>query len=319
MSKKLKTMLYTATAIVVIVAGVIMWMRSNRSDIPEGFASGNGRLEATEIDISTKLPGRIEEVMFDEGDIVEKGQVVARMDTETLEAELREAEAEVNRINASRNYAVAVLEQKNIECALADKEYGRMLELFRREIVSEKQVDVARTESQVAHVACAAAEAKITETEDAIKAAIARTERLKAEIEDSILKAPRSGPVLFRLAEPGEVLPAGGKVLTIIDLSDTYMVVFLPEDLAGKVRLGAEARILLDALPDKPIPAKISFVSPEAQFTPKEVETAEERQKLMFRVKVKVLDNSDHILKSGMRGVAYIKIDGTAAWPENVK
>lgn len=319
MSKKLKTLLYTAATIVIIVAGVVVWLRCNRSEVPESFASGNGRIEATEIDISTKLPGRIEEVLFDEGDMVEKGQVVARMDTETLEAELREAEAEVNRINESKNYAVAVLEQKNIECALADKEYRRMLELFRRDVVSEKQVDVAQTESQVAHTACAAAESKITETEEAGKAAIARTERLKAEIKDSVLKAPRSGPVLFRLAEPGEVLPAGGKVLTIIDLSDTYMVIFLPEKLAGRVPLGAESRILLDALPDRQIPAKVSFVSPEAQFTPKEVETAEERQKLMFRVKVKVLDNRDHLLKSGMRGVAYIKIDSTAMRPENVK
>ena len=291
MSKKLKTLLYTAATIVIIVAGVVVWLRCNRSEVPESFASGNGRIEATEIDISTKLPGRIEEVLFDEGDMVEKGQVVARMDTETLEAELREAEAEVNRINESKNYAVAVLEQKNIECALADKEYRRMLELFRRDVVSEKQVDVAQTESQVAHTACAAAESKITETEEAGKAAIARTERLKAE----------------------------GKVLTIIDLSDTYMVIFLPEKLAGRVPLGAESRILLDALPDRQIPAKVSFVSPEAQFTPKEVETAEERQKLMFRVKVKVLDNRDHLLKSGMRGVAYIKIDSTAMRPENVK
>jgi hypothetical protein len=152
-----------------------------------------------------------------------------------------------------------------------------------------------------------------------IEATVAETERLRADIEDSILKTPRSGRVLYRLAEPGEVLPAGGKILTTVDLDDMYMTVFLSEQEAGKVRIGADARIVLDALPHRAFPARVAFVAPKAQFTPKEVETKTEREKLVFRIKARVLDGNDPILKPGMPGVAYIRVDESAVWPERLE
>ena len=107
-------------------------------------------------------------------------------------------------------------------------------------------------------------------------------------------------------------------MLTILDLNDVYMTLFLGAQEAGKVPMGADARVVLDALSDQPIPAKVSFVAPKAQFTPKEVETKNERQKLVFRLKAHVLDGNDPLLKPGMPGVAYIRVDTAAAWPERL-
>ena len=142
---------------------------------------------------------------------------------------------------------------------------------------------------------------------------------MRSDIEDSTLKAARAGRVQYRLAEPGEVLPAGGKVVTTLDVSDVYMTVFLPETLVGRVAIGAEARIVLDAAPQYVIPAQVSYVAAEAQFTPKTVETASERQKLAFRVKVQIdpelLRKYRAQVKTGLPGVAYVRFDSHADWP----
>jgi HlyD family secretion protein len=156
---------------------------------------------------------------------------------------------------------------------------------------------------------------KVAEAEAAIEAAIAQTERLKTEIDDCVLRTYCNGRVQTRLAEPGEVLPAGGKVLTVIALDDMYMHVFLPESTAGIVAIGAEAKVVLDAFPDHPFPAKVTFVAEKAQFTPKEVEATEERQKLVFRVKVRIDARDDPRLKPGMPAVAYIRLTPDAEWP----
>lgn len=132
------------------------------------------------------------------------------------------------------------------------------------------------------------------------------------------------GRVLYRLAEPGEVLSAGGKVLTIVNLTDVYMEIYLPAADAHRVSIGSEARIKLDIV-DFAVPAKVSFVSPELQFTPKQVETRSEREKLMFRVKVRVpselIRKYIDRVKTGVRGVAYVRLNNPGAepqpaWPE---
>jgi HlyD family secretion protein len=167
------------------------------------------------------------------------------------------------------------------------------------------------------------AKSQVVEAQSTIEAALATTERLKAEIEDSILKAPRSGRVQYRMAQPGEVLPAGGKILTILDLSDVYMTFFLPETLAGRVAIGAETRVVLDAAPQYVFPARVSFVASVAQFTPKTVETTMERQKLVFRVKAQgdpeVLKRYGARVKTGLPGVATVRLDPTAAWPAHLQ
>lgn len=308
--------------VLVAVAGAaaVMWWSSHRSSLAAGFSSGNGRIEATEIDIATKIQGRIVEVVAYEGDTVEAGQILARMDTKVLEAQLREAEAGVKRAQQASAAAAALMKQRAADCDLAEKELKRSEELFREGGISREKLDQDLTKVESARAACAEARAQFEREKAGIKAAIAQTERLKADLEDSILKAPRRGRVLYRLAEPGEVLPAGGKVLTIIDLTDVYMTVFLPETVAGKVAIGADARIVLDAAPDLVIPANVSFVSPRAQFTPKEVETRTEREKLVFRIKAhidpQILKKHEPQVKTGLPGVAYVRLDPRVEWPE---
>ncbi|MBO5899678.1 MAG: HlyD family efflux transporter periplasmic adaptor subunit, partial [Lentisphaeria bacterium] len=153
-----------------------------------------------------------------------------------------------------------------------------------------------------------------------IKAAEADIARIQADIDDSKLTAPLGGRIQYRISEPGEVLNAGGRVLNLVDLTDVYMTFYLPEAVAGKVKLGADVRIVLDALPTVPIPAKISYVASVAQFTPKTVETKIERQKLMFRIKARIspelLQKYVEYVKTGLPGVAWVQLDPNAKWPE---
>ncbi|HDW3814480.1 TPA: HlyD family efflux transporter periplasmic adaptor subunit, partial [Klebsiella pneumoniae] len=134
------------------------------------------------------------------------------------------------------------------------------------------------------------------------------------------LKAPRDGRIQYRVAEPGEVLAAGGRVLNMVDLADVYMTFFLPTEQAGLLALGSEARLVLDAAPDLVIPANISFVASVAQFTPKTVETSDERLKLMFRVKARIPPEllAQHLeyVKTGLPGMAYVRLDKQQPWPE---
>ena len=171
--------------------------------------------------------------------------------------------------------------------------------------------------------AFAAARDRVAADVGAIAAAQAQTERLQTQLNDRELKAPVRGRVLYKLAEPGEVLNAGGNVVTIIDLTDVYMTIFLPELEAGKVAIGAEARVVLDAAPQWPLAASVSYVAAKAQFTPKSVETAVEREKLTFRVKVQLdptlLRRYEPWVKVGLPGVAYIKISPDAAWPPQLE
>uniref|UniRef100_UPI0030F40A76 HlyD family secretion protein n=1 Tax=Paraglaciecola sp. TaxID=1920173 RepID=UPI0030F40A76 len=185
--------------------------------------------------------------------------------------------------------------------------------------ISQEKVDQDRNAQQTAIAALSAAKIQVLQSEAAIEAAKARTERLDSNIADSSLTTPIRGRVLYRLTEPGEILAGGGKVLTVLELTDVYMTIYLPSGQAGQVRIGAEARLKLDALPDVVIPATVSFVAPEAQFTPKTVETRTEREKLMFRIKVRISPEllKKHIekVKTGLPGVAFVKLNDTVEWP----
>ncbi len=338
--------------IAVVVAGAvyIVWQTLRPDGPPEGFASGNGRIEATEIDVATKTAGRVETIAVGEGDFVTRGHVLAVMDTAVLEAQLREAEAELQRAvigvetaqaqvfqrEAEKSAAEALVAQRIAERDAAQKRLARAEELVPKGATSVQVLDdrkagfegaraaVAAAESQVsaANAAIGLAKSQVVSARAAVDATRATIQRIRADIDDSTLRSPRDGRVQYRVAEPGEVLPAGGAVLNLVDLTDVYMTLFLPTVDAGRVKLGAEARIVLDAAPEYVIPAKVSFVADVAQFTPKTVETAEERLKLMFRVKARIDEAllKKHIrdVKTGLPGVAYVRLDPEIAWPDTL-
>ncbi|MDA3869704.1 MAG: HlyD family efflux transporter periplasmic adaptor subunit [Gammaproteobacteria bacterium] len=323
MKKGIKQIIIGVVIALAVIGGWLLWQYIQTPALPAGFASGNGRIEAREYDIATKHSGRILDVLVNEGDMVESGQALARMDTKDLEAELREANAVLREAREGENYADAIVAQRKSELVYATAELKRALQLVKNGHISQEKVDQSRTAKDSAEAALRAARVKVVQSEAAIEAAVARTERLNIDIDDSVLKTPIPGRVLYRLAEPREILPAGGKVLTVLELTDVYMTIYLPTNQVGKVTVGSEARIKIDAMPLFTVPATVSFVAPEAQFTPREVETRSEREKLMFRIKVKIdpelLKERIKRVKTGLPGVAYVRLDQNSEWPESLQ
>jgi HlyD family secretion protein len=291
--------------------------------LPGGFASANGRLESEQVEIATKLPGRIAEVLVKEGEAVDQGQVLARMDVADVRAQLSAAEALERRAQQARALAEAVIAQRESELKLAEQECARAEALFDKGFATAALRDQRQSIRNVAFAALNAGKASLNDSVAAIDAARAEITRINTLLDDSALKAPRRGRIQYRLAQAGEVLGAGSRVLTLIDLTDVYMTVFVPAHVATLLAYDDDARLIIDAIPQYVIPAKVSFIASEAQFTPKVVETLEEREKLMFRVKLTLppdlLRKYEQEVKTGVRGMAYLRIDRNKDWPDALK
>lgn len=322
MAMSRRTVIISA-ATVIVVGAVVVWLILSRSALPPGIVAGNGRLEATEVDVATKYPGRIKQILVNEGDTVGPGQVVAVMDTQPLEAELRQAQAKISEAKDNERTALSQIKIKQAQLSYAERQYKRSKALVGRGAVSEQERDIDLAHADSAKADLQGIQSQAVRAKSAIDAATAESERLQAQIADNTLRAPMRARIQTRVAEPGEVLPSGGKVLSLVDLSDVFMYVFLPADAAGKVPLGADARIVLDAEPEQPIRAVVSFVSPTAQFTPKTVETAEERHNLSFRVKLQINKERalryERFVKVGIPGMGYVRLDSKAEWPQNLQ
>lgn len=288
--------------------------------LPAGIVTTNGRIEAEQVLVAAKFAGRVAEVLADEGQTVEAGAVVARMDTAELQAQLAGGEAQLRRAGKAVAEAQAAIAQRESERILARQELERASSLNARGFGTTQQLDLRRSQLNVAEATYRAAVAGFDQAEAAEEAARADVARIGSLIDDAVLKAPRRGRVEYKLVQSGEVVAAGAPIVTLLDLSDVYMTVFLPARVVGRLAIGDEARIVLDPAPDYVVPATVSFVAAEAQFTPKTVETAEEREKLLFRTKLRIapslLKQHEAQVKAGVRGVAYVRSDRTAAWPD---
>lgn len=298
-------------------------VRQFRPDrLPDGFASANGRLESEQVEIATKLAGRVAEVLVREGDQVDKGQILARMDVSDIKAQLNAAEAQQRRAEQSKAVAEAVIAQRESEQKLAAQQLGRVEVLFEKGYATQEALDQRSAAMRVADAALIAAKASLNDAAAAIDATKAEIARIRTILDDMELKAPRRGRIQYKLAQAGEVLGAGARILTLIDLTDVYMTVFVPSQVAAQLAYDDEARLIIDAIPQYVIPAKVSFVASEAQFTPKAVETKEEREKLMFRVKLTLppdlLRQYEKEVKTGVRGMAYLRTARGKAWPDNL-
>ena len=288
-------------------------------DMPEGIVKSNGRLEATQVDVSAKYPGRLATLTVNEGDEVTAGQVVATISSPETEAQLRSAQAQVLKAKQALAEASALIVQRKSDLDFAGPDYERAKQLVERGNISQQMTDSRRNRFEAAQAGYVAANARRDQAEAEIKATEAEVERLQSILVDLVLISPRSGRVQYRLARAGEVVAAGQRVLTILDLNDVYMTIYLPADQAGRLSVGDEARTILDPVPQYVLPATVSFVATEAQFTPKSVETAEEREKLMFRVKLQgdpqVLDRYHRQVKTGVRGLGFLRTDPKVPWP----
>lgn len=349
---RMKKWLIVAVALLILVGlGVAAWLYFGKEDKNKGLVSGNGRIEAVEISVAAKTAGRVKDILVREGGVVAAGQIVALMDTEVLEAQHRQAEAQLKQAESTvettrsqlvqrgseKEAALALVRQRDAELGVARKRAVRSSTLASEAATSQQEADddSARVQSAVAAVSASRAQlaaagativtarAEIAGALSAVEAARATVERIQADITDSALKSPREGRVQYRVAQPGEVVAAGGRVLSMVDLSDVYMTFFLPTAAVGKVALGTEVRLVLDAAPQYVIPAQVSFVADVAQFTPKTVETVSERLKLMFRVRARIAPDllRKHItqVKTGLPGMAYIRLNPAAPWPAHLQ
>lgn len=346
-----KRWIWGGVAAAALVGGCFLWQSLQPPGLPAGIASGNGRIEATEVDIAALTAGRVDKLLVAEGDLVKRDQVLVNMDIVRLNAERRQAEAELERAKisvgtanavvgqreAEKQAAIAVIAQNESAVDVANRRLARSEALARNDNLSQQTLEndrgtaqqaaaslaAAQAQSSAADAAIGAAKAAVVDAQAAVAAAEAQIDAITSTIDDSTLKSPREGRVQYLVAREGEVLAAGGRVLNLVDLTDVYMTFFLPTAQAGRLSVGSEARIVLDAAPDIVIPASISFVADVAQFTPKTVETADEREKLMFRVRARIpaelLLKYLDVVKTGLPGMTYVKVDPAAEWPENLR
>ncbi len=343
-------LLLGVVAVLLIAAAGFWYQHYVRQNGKDNLLRANGRIEATEIAIASKSPGRIKTILVDEGDFVSAGQLLAEVESDALQAQLAQAQAQlkqsesmlltaqsqVQQRESEKNALKAVLKQREAELQAALARAGRTGALAQSGSVSRQQADDNDTQVASARAALSAGQAQITAAEaamtsakaqilsaqSAVEAAVATVHRVEVELRDTQLTAPRAGRIQYRIAQSGEVVAAGGKVLSLIDLTDVYMTFFLPSASAGQIALGSEVRLVLDAVPQRSIPAKVSYVADVAQFTPKTVETASEREKLMFRVKAKIspalLQKHIQKVKTGLPGVAYLRLDDSQPWPDSL-
>jgi HlyD family secretion protein len=347
MKQRNGTFLLLGLAVLVAAAGFLAWNRLSNAALPAGIASGNGRIEATEIDIAALSGGRIAEITVDEGDSVSRGQVLVRMDVVQLNAQKRQAEAQLRRAEigvetagslvaqaeAQLAAAVAMIEQAQAIADDAAARLARSERLAATNAISQQTLDTDRAAERQARAGLASAEAskaaaeagvgsakaQVIDAQAAIEAARAAIDAIAAQIDDATLTAPRDGRVQYRVAQEGEIVGPGARILSLVDLGDVYMTFFLPTSQAGLVAVGSEVRLVMDAAPDVAVPAAVSYVADVAQFTPKTVETADEREKLMFRIRARVdpaiLRKYIQYVKTGLPGTAYVRTDPAAEWP----
>jgi HlyD family secretion protein len=304
------------------VIGVRYW-KKRKEALPEGIVSGNGRIEGKLVDVAAKEPLRVKKLFVDEGALVKPEQVLVQLDTVTLDAQLEEARAGVAAAEERLAFANASIAKQKSEINLATIEAERSRRLVEQGAGSQRELDVRVAKVETTKATLVEAEALLQSSKQKVEAARANAAAMQSRVDDATLKSPVTGRVLYRLAEAGEVLAAGGKALTLVNLEDVYMEIFLPSEAAASVKLGNEGRITVDYDPKHAAPGYVSFVSPEAQFTPKQVETKSEREKLMFRVKIQLPKElaTQYVerIKTGVRGVGYVKIKDSAVWPARLQ
>jgi HlyD family secretion protein len=239
-------------AVAAIGAGAVYWWTHRTASLPAAIAVGNGRIEADPIDIATKFAGRILALRVDEGDRVGSGQTVAVMDTRDLAASLRKSEALAEQAKKTIGEASAILDQQHSQVVFAEQEMERSRVLLEKGVTTKEVFDQRRQALDAAKAGEMAARLRVNEAEHALEAATHDAEWYRVNIADNTLLAPRDGRIQYRIANVGEVLPAGGKVFTMLDTGYVYMDIYLPTLVAGRVKVGDDARIVLTRLRLRP-------------------------------------------------------------------
>jgi len=258
-------------AVVVLIIGAIALFQYHRSSRNDGMLDLSGTVEVTEVNLGFKVAGRVAELLVDEGQRVKKGDRLAALDS-----------AEMENIVAQNSAAVSVVEA---EQERARKDYDRAVALVESGVLPPQQLDTAKKAFDTAI-------AQLRQTRAALSAS-------RDRLRDMVVVAPVSGVVLRKNSEAGETVPAGAAVYSLGDLENPWIKVYVNEDKLGFVKLGQRAEVRTDTFPNKVYTGTVTTISSEAEFTPKNVQTREERVKLVFALKVSV-KNENEELKPGM-------------------
>ncbi len=294
--------------------------------------SASGTIEAVEVTISSKLSGQVEKVNVREGDNIKAGEMLAVIDSSSLGIQLEQAEAGTELAEAQLELvlkgaraedirqAEEALKQAEANLAVAEQDWQRLRTLAERESATQKQRDDAEARYKVAFAQHETAKQALEKARklarpEEIRAARARLNQasaardlIKKSIADSTILSPISGIVTHKIVEAGEFVVPGSPILTVADLANVHLEIYVPEKELGRIRLGQSAEVKIDSFPDGVFTGKVIFISPEAEFTPKNVQTKEERVKLVFRVKIEI-PNPEYILKPGMPADAVLRIE----------
>ncbi len=333
MEQKRKIGLLLAALVAVVVVIIIAGWRLVHDRKATEVLEANGTIEATEVEVSSKLPGRIAQLLVKEGDVVQANQVVARLDTSEIEAEvaqqqaaLAKAEAQLKELLAGSRVeeieeARANLQQAEDNLKLAKDDWDRFDNLFKEGAISAQDRDRAKNRVEVAMSQVKAARERyqmirIGPRPEVIEAARHERDRAKAalgmaqvRLRDSTILAPLNGIVLTKRAEQGEVVNPGFPIVVLIDPDDLWLRVYIPESEIGLLKTGQAVAVTVDSFPERRFEGKVIEISSKAEFTPRTVQTKKERVNLVFGVKVS-LDNRERLLKPGMPADAEITVGG---------
>lgn len=308
--------------ILVVLAAVFLYFR-NRSPVDPDRIRVSGNIEMTEAEVSFKIPGRVEERLVAEGESVTAGQVVARLDSRELvqekalrQAQVGSAQAALAELQAGSRteeiaQAQALLERAQADRERAQVEFERQKRLYQREVISTREYDLARTTHDGAEARVREAREYLAlvkkgprrEKIDQARASLRASEQVLAQaqtrLEYTVAVSPLSGIVLSKNIEPGEVVSAGTPVVTVGEVSQVFLRAYINETDLGRVKVGQKVKVTTDTFPGKSYEGHISFLAPQAEFTPKNIQTQKERVKLVYRIKVEI-PNPKMELKPGM-------------------
>ncbi len=368
MKKGTKGLLIALAGASVLVAFSLLFFKGlSRKSPPSNIIWGSGTVEGDEVEVSPKISGRVSRLLVKEGDPVAQGAPIAYLDSQEIQARVKAAKAQVERLEKEVERARVALAltrevvkrriqeaQAMVKAARAQaqgararwerwkRDWKRFQNLRERRVISQRRLDEvvaaakgaraqwegAREKLEEARAAFKRATARrkeislrekdIAVLESALAAARARLEEAKAVLADTRISSPVNGRVMEKLVEEGEVVTAGTPLVVVTNLDSLYLKIYIPEPQMGRIALGQEGRIYVDAFPHTPFPAQVCYVAPKAEFTPKEVQTHKERVQYTFAVKLCVKENRDHLLKPGMPGDGVIKV-GPGPWWNPIK
>ncbi|WP_456433440.1 HlyD family secretion protein [Thermosulfuriphilus sp.] len=304
-------------AVFLAAFGSIYYQRE-KARVPEGFVFASGRLEAEIVTVASRVPGRIKEIFFSEGQEIKQGSLLARLEDAELLARERQAQAVLAEARARYQIAQANLEKLEAAFNKAQKDYQRYVSLRQKGIVSQGEFERVELQFRSTKADLKAARKGLQAAREAISGAQAALAEVRALLDYTRIKAPISGAILRKIANVGEMVSAGSPICLMADLDGIYLKAYVPERQIGLLALGQEARIYVDAFPDKAFPAWVGYISRRAEFTPKEVQTRAERVKTVYALKLYLRENPDHLLTPGLPADALIRVSPKASWPQSL-